>query len=461
MIPLPVTFIFAKLVQLIVKRLGKGGGTALPGLIAYRLNKKLLPALALQLQGTIVVSGTNGKTTSSRLIASYLEGGGYKLVHNRSGSNLTRGLLSTLIANASWNQRIDAQWGLFEVDEAVFAEVISLLNPKYVIANNLFRDQLDRYGEISLLAAKWRKACEKLSSDTTLIINADDPLIASLAINTPAKVITYGMASQSRQNKKIELSSYADSRRCPICSGALEFSSISYSHLGHYACVNNDFKRPDTNVEVSKITLRGISGTDFTIQTNSGEAMELKFSLAGLYNVYNATSALTIALDLSLNKEMLEHRTKNFEAVFGRLEEVKLGDSILTLILVKNPTGYNQVIQTLTTEPNAEAFWLLLNDRFADGRDVSWIWDVELEALRHQAKQVIIGGTRAYDLAIRAKYAGFSMDNVRVAPSLADGLRAISSLKQPKVYCLCTYTAMLGLRRQLQKQAKIGSYHAD
>ena len=339
--------------------------------------------------------------------------------------------------------------------------MVTLLKPNYVVANNLFRDQLDRYGEVSLLAAKWREACKSLPSTTTLIINADDPLIASLGIDTPAKVVAYGLGAEPGKTKKVELSSYADSRRCPVCGGALVFSSVSYSHLGHYACANDDFKRPEIHTEANKIVLRGMSGSDFAITVGDSEPRPFNFSLAGLYNVYNALAALTLAFDLGLDQEMLEQRTKNFEAVFGRLEEVKLGDTLLTLILVKNPTGFNQVIQTLATEPNAESFWLLLNDRFADGRDVSWIWDVELEALRRQAKQVVIGGTRAYDMAVRAKYANFAMENVRVAPSLADGLRAISALKQPKVYCLCTYTAMLGLRRQLQKQSKIGSYHAD
>ncbi len=460
MIPLSVTFLVAKLIQVTVKQLGKGGGTALPGLIAYRLNRKLLPILAQQLSGTIVVSGTNGKTTTSRLIASYLEGSGYKIVHNRSGSNLTRGIVSTLIAHANWHKKIDAQWGLFEVDEAVFAEVVSLLKPRYVIANNLFRDQLDRYGEISLLAAKWRQACQELPDSTTLIINADDPLMASLTIETPAKIVGYGLAAQSGKAKQVELSSHADSRRCPVCGGALVFSSVSYSHLGQYQCANHDFKRPKVQLEVSDITLRGMAGSDFTIAW-ADKSTQFTFSLAGLYNIYNAAAALTLAFDLKLDQEVLEHRTKNFEAVFGRLEEVKLGNTLLTLILVKNPTGFNQVIQTLTTEPNAESFWLLLNDRFADGRDISWIWDVELEALRNQAKQLVIGGTRAYDMALRAKYADFAQENLWVAPSLADGLRTISSLKQGHVYCLCTYTAMLGLRRQLQKQTKLSSYHAD
>lgn len=444
-----------------IKHLGKGGGTALPGLLAYRLNKKLLPHLSQQLSGSIVVSGTNGKTTTSRLIASFIEGSNQSLVHNRTGSNLTRGILSALIAEADWRGRIKAQWGVFEVDEAVFAEVVTLIQPQYVLASNLFRDQLDRYGEIATLAKKWKEACHSLTPQTTLIVNADDPLMASLATGVQASVVTYGVQPRAQKGKRAELAMHADSRRCPECGGALVFSQINYSHLGVYTCVNGDFERPEPTHLVSSMELQGMEGSVFEFQSGQGPAVKYVMPLAGLYNIYNAAAALSLAHCMQLDTEMLQHRLKGFEAVFGRLEQVAVGDTTITLILVKNPTGYNQVIQTLQTEPSASTLWLLLNDKFADGRDISWIWDIELEALKPQAQQVIVSGTRALDMAVRAKYANIESSQLKVAPGLAEGLRTVLSLKESHVYCLCTYTAMLELRQLLQKDRRVRSYYND
>lgn len=460
MIPLSLTFWIAKLCQAIIRRLGKGGGTALPGLLAYRLNKHLLPYLAKQLQGTVVVSGTNGKTTTSRLAASFLEGAKLSIVHNRSGSNLTRGIMSALVANAGWNKKLKAQWGIFEVDEAVFAEVVMLLQPTYVIASNLFRDQLDRYGEVNTLAEKWRKACQQLSANTTLIINVDDPLMANLAYETQAKVVTYGVEAPKGSRRQTDLAKHADSRRCPRCGQALVFKQVNYSHLGVYQCVSGDFSRPDAQYSAQRVALNGMSGSEFEFVGGSTR-IRFELPLAGLYNVYNATAALTLAQEMKLEDAMVERRVKSFQAVFGRLEQIEVGETKLTLILVKNPTGYNQVIQTLQTEASARAFWLLLNDKFADGRDISWIWDIELEVLQPQAKHVVVGGTRAADMALRVKYADFAMENVRISQSLAEGLRIVTSLRESEVYCLCTYTAMLELRQLLQKNRKVSSYHQD
>jgi UDP-N-acetylmuramyl tripeptide synthase len=453
MFPLTLTFWLAKCVQIVIKRFGRGGGTALPGLIASRLNQRLLVRLAQQLQGTIVVAGTNGKTTTSRLLSSYIEGSGARVVHNRTGSNLTRGIMSTLIAEADWHMHIQADWGLFEVDEAVFASIVSLLKPQYAVALNLFRDQLDRYGEVDAIATKWRAACTALPASTTLLLNADDPLIASLGQQTEAQVVYFGVDFDGGTT---EVATYADSRLCPLCGRRLVFSRISYSHLGAYTCPSGDFGRPELQVATSAISLKGMTGSSFTLKRQA-VSLSVNLGLAGLYNIYNVTAAMAMALQLGLAPDMLLIKTNHFQAVFGRLEKVEIAGISLTLILVKNPTGYNQVIQTLTSDDSARCLWLVLNDRFADGRDVSWIWDVEFEQLAKQARQTMISGTRAYDLAVRIKYAAFG-HSPQVTPSLSEGLRQIVHWKQP-VYCLCTYTGMLELRRLLQKQHAVASYH--
>ncbi len=450
-----IIFLIVKVLQVVIQRLGRGGGTALPGLVAEKLHGGLLQVLSGQLSGTIVVAGTNGKTTTSRLLASYLEGDQRRLVHNRSGSNLARGMISALVAQSDWKGRVQADWGLFEVDEAVLPKILPTVKPTYVIALNLFRDQLDRYGEVDSVALKWQKACRELTDATTLVLNADDPLVAFLGRDIQARIIYYGVAYDSAET---QVAAYGDSRYCPVCGKRLKFSRVSYSHLGTYVCPAGDFKRPEPEVVVSDIVLKGMDGSRFTVRGHD-QSVSLDLGLAGLYNIYNVAAAVTVAWLLGLKADMLLSKTRNFQAVFGRLERVKVGSTTLTLILVKNPTGYNQVLQTLTTDAKANCFWLLLNDRFADGRDVSWIWDVELERLAGQARKTLVSGTRAYDLALRAKYAGFAEDQIQTIASLSDGLRIISRLKQPKVYCLCTYTAMLELRRLLQKQRSVESYH--
>lgn len=459
-LPLPLTFFIAKLAQIAISRLGRGGGSALPGLLAERLNAKLFPYLSSQLQGIIVVAGTNGKTTTSRLVASFLEGADYKIIHNRSGSNLVRGLISTLIKQANWHIKLHNQWAVFEVDEAVVPQVLATIKPDYFLALNLFRDQLDRYGEINTLGQKWRQACQNLPATSTIILNADDPLVNSLSLDTPAKVVRFSLVAGQYGQKTTHMARHADSRRCPLCGANLEFQAINYSHLGQYHCPNGDYQPPSAEVLANKVNLNGLNSSQFTIHYQD-QAYPQQLNLAGLYNIYNALAANALGLSLGLDPAMLQQRTTNFEAVFGRLEQIKFGSSILTLILVKNPTGYNQVLQTLATDQQPKQYWLILNDFLADGRDISWIWDVEFEQMAAQAKQVLISGSRLNDLHLRLKYAGLQSSQIQPAKNAADGLRLLSQSTEQHIYCLCTYTSMLELRKLLQKHQLVKSYHQE
>jgi UDP-N-acetylmuramyl tripeptide synthase len=295
-----------------------------------------------------------------------LEGANLTVVHNRTGSNLVRGIMSTLIAQSDWRMQLSADWGLFEVDEAVFPTVVALLKPQYTVALNLFRDQLDRYGEVDSIATKWRAACEALPKDSILILNADDPLVCSLGRQTEAKVLYFGV---EYKGESTEVASWADSRLCPVCGRRLQFSRISYSHLGNYTCPNGDFTRPQPDCTATNVVLKGMDASHFSWQTKAA-TYEVDISLAGLYNIYNVSAAMTVAGCLQLPFDMLLVKTRHFQAVFGRLEKVEVEGTTLTLILVKNPTGYNQVIQTLTSDESGHNIWLVLNDRFADGGDV-------------------------------------------------------------------------------------------
>lgn len=460
MIPQTLTFYIAKSIQLLIQKLGKGGGTALPGLIAYRLNKKLLASLAQQLDGSIVIVGTNGKTTTSRMLSTIIESSGRSIINNRSGSNMTRGVLSTLIARASWGRQLSADWGVFEVDEAYFPEIAQLLRPKYVIMLNLFRDQLDRYGEISSIAKAWRAALRGLDAETTVLYNADDPSLAHLAKEVPASTLAFGLQQSNSGKHGAEVADYGDSQFCPACNNNLSYSQVFYSHLGDYACRNCGFDRPDLGVAITHFQLQGMDGSEFRVYDRR-QTVEFNLRLAGLYNIYNALAAIALSRKLSIEYSVSQRQIANFQAAFGRLEEVQLSDCRLVLILVKNPTGFNQVLQTLSSKPQQYNTWFLLNDNVADGRDVSWIWDVDLESFAQYAHRTVVGGTRSYDMALRVKYADFNMEHVAIAQSLAEGLRLVTSLKEPEVYCLCTYTAMLQLRKLLQKNRAVQSYHMD
>jgi UDP-N-acetylmuramyl tripeptide synthase len=416
-----------------------------------------LALLANQLEGIVVIAGTNGKTTTSRLVSSYFEGAQRPLVHNRSGSNLTRGILSALLAESDWYGRLPRHWGLFEVDEAALPKLLGSISPDYVVALNLFRDQLDRYGEVDAIATRWQAALSALPDSSTVILNADDPKIAFLGAGLRATVHYFGLDYATSES---DIAAFADSRFCPRCGQPLHFERVYYSHLGVFQCPSCGFRRPTPDVSATDISLHGMQGSAFTMRT-SQSAVPLEFKVAGLFNIYNVTAAMAVGILLGFDTQQMATRTRHFEAVFGRLEKVTVDGTEIVLVLVKNPTGFNQVVQTLTSDKDATDFWFILNDKLADGRDVSWIWDVQLDRLMAQAQSAVVSGTRAFDMGLRLKYAGFSEESVHILPKIGDGLRLTASSRHQRIYCLCTYTGMLDARRLLQSRQAVRSYHAN
>jgi UDP-N-acetylmuramyl tripeptide synthase len=433
--------------------LGRGGGGALPGVIAERLDKHLAAKLSLGFtDGVILVTGTNGKTTTTKLIAEVLGESGYKVITNASGSNLKRGIVSALIGAADWRGRIDATVGLFEVDEASLRLVSPEVHPTHIVVTNLFRDQLDRYGELDTTARLIGQGITGTGAE--LHLNADDPLVASLALYAKSldKVRYFGIeglpvTSVSRHQTAV------DSDRCPICHSRLIFSRIFYGHIGHYRCPKGDFTRPNPSVVITNVEEANRRGSRFVLAVE-GKRSTLSFPLPGTYNLYNALAVISLAHGLSIGIAQLASVLSNSKAAFGRVEKVEIDGRTLCLLLIKNPAGFTQVLQTFVIGREAVRVLFVVNDLAADGRDVSWLWDVPLEALAGFNTVAFTSGLRGSDMALRLHYAGVESQPVADARAGIDALVAATPIGET-AYILPTYTAMLELRKVLGSMADI------
>ena len=443
MIKLFFSITIAKVISQLSRLIPFIGGSALPGLIALKLNPTLINQISKKNQlKSIIVTGTNGKTTTSRLLGKILKTNNIKYIHNRAGSNLLRGIASTLINQSNNFGKIDKKLAIWEVDEAIVPQAIKQLNPSIILFNNLFRDQLDRYGEIDSISNKWKQGVNNLSKNTKLIINVDDPSLNYLSQSLKAKttLITFGLSKSLSQQQT--LSHTADAIFCPKCHQPLKFTSIFTSHLGHYQCLQCNFKRSTPNNSLNK-----------KITTN----------LPGIYNQYNILAATTIAKTLNLPQASINTAIKNFKPAFGRAETFKDKDKSVQILLVKNPTGFNTVLETLNKNKQLtnSPLFLILNDLIADGTDVSWIWDVDFEILKSRKTPIIISGLRAYDLALRLKYAGINPKLIQLQPKLSKAFNQFINLKGKQAYILPTYTAMLSLREILRQKKLIHSSWKD
>ena len=450
---IPLTLAITKTAAGLSRALGRGGGGALPGLIADRLDKRLGQKLAAQIpHGVIIVTGTNGKTTTTKMIASALEASGERVLTNRSGSNLRRGVLSSLIAGADHRGKINATIALFEVDEASLRRIAPELQPRHIMVLNLFRDQLDRYGELDTTAALIGQGIA--ATKANVYLNADDPLVASLAkyASSPQLVKYFGIEGLPAASTGSHQTA-SDSDRCPVCGTRLKFIRTFYGHIGHYVCPTGDFDRPQPTVAITSVEQADILGTRFTVAVD-GKRYDGNLPLPGTYNLYNALASVAVCNGLKLEPPQFLSVLAKTTAAFGRVERVEFEGRTLYLLLVKNPVGFTQVMETfLLSDPNPHVL-MLINDGIADGRDVSWLWDVPLEALQPSDPVVSVGGIRASDMALRLKYAGIpSVSNDSIGASLSQFIAALPEGQTG--YILPTYTAMIALRQILAAQTDI------
>jgi lipid II isoglutaminyl synthase (glutamine-hydrolysing) len=436
----------------------RGGGTSLPGKLLLRLAPRAIADLGAQLErGSVVVSATNGKTTTARMIASVLAQAGVETVHNRAGANMPSGIATALLANARGGRIEGSRLGLFEVDEAWLGNVVSELVPHTAVLGNLFRDQLDRYGELERLADEWAQIVADAAGRTSFVLNADDPLVADLGRDRDGRqrehVTYFGVDDPSQALAELEHA--FDAKHCRRCGSMYRYAAAYLGHLGDYACPHCGNARPMPSIAATRVELHGMSGSRVTFSTPAGE-LEVALPLPGLYNVYNALAATACCLELAIAPETIVRGLESSAAAFGRAERLDVGGHELAILLIKNPAGANEVFRTLRSggEPQLD-LWISLNDRIADGRDISWIWDADFELLAGVAQRVTCSGTRADELALRLKYAGLDEARITIAPPLEEGLdRSLADADGRPLYALPTYTALLELRELLASRGQ-------
>jgi UDP-N-acetylmuramyl tripeptide synthase len=433
----------ARTVGALSRRTGRGG-TSLPGKLLLRMAPDAIGRLGAQLpDGSAVLSATNGKTTTAAMVATILERRGTTLVHNRAGANMAGGVATALL-----DARGRGDLGLFEVDEFWLGQGTAQLHPRALLLANLFRDQLDRYGELETIADRWQEVvAASAAAGTTMVLNADDPLVADLGRDLDP--VYFGI--EDTRLALPGLQHAADSKHCRRCGKPYIYDAVLLGHLGHYHCPTGDASRPQPTVLARDVELHGVRDAAFTLVTPEGER-RIALPLPGLYNVYNALAAAALAGVLGATLDDIAAGLAATAPAFGRAETVALGDRPMTLLLIKNPAGANEVLRTLLLEDGEHDLFAVLNDNIADGRDVSWVWDADFELLAGRVRRATCSGTRAAELGVRLKYAGVPAERIRIEPSLEAGLDAARADGSGPLYALPTYTAMLALRDVLARR---------
>ncbi|MEA2313970.1 MAG: hypothetical protein QOI03_662 [Solirubrobacteraceae bacterium] len=437
-----------------LSRLRGGGGTSMPGKVLMRLAPGAIGALGARLaRGSVLISATNGKTTTARMAAAVLQRAGVEVIHNQAGANMAGGIASTLLAAARPHGAIAGELGLFEVDEMWLAPLAAELHSGTILLGNLFRDQLDRYGELEAIAERWQQTLAHAGAQ--LVLNADDPLVADLGREQPG-ALYFGIDDDSLALEG--LAHAVDAKHCRRCGAPYVFDAVYMGHLGHYHCANCGQRRPEPSVRATEVTLEGVRAARFTLHTPAGSGV-VELALPGLYNVYNAVGAAALATALEVPLAHILDGLAASRAAFGRAESVTLelprgaGSAPvrreLRILLVKNPAGANEVLRTLALEPGEHDVLAVLNDNIADGRDVSWIWDADFELLAGRVRRITCSGSRAEELALRMKYAGVEPARIELQGDLAAALEEAAADRaqdDAPLYALPTYTAMLALR---------------
>ncbi len=441
-----LALVACRLSRLAIRLLGRGG-TDFPGRVALKLCPNLLGHLAKTVT-TVVVTGTNGKTTTSRMIEQSLIDAEISYFANKSGANLISGITAEFAMHSTVFGRCKYPYAVIESDEAAFKQVSRLVSPKAVVVTNVFRDQLDRYGEVTHTLNNIRiglMGCPK----ATVCLNADDSLSASLAQELPNPVIFYGVDTPIYKTRVEEMS---DAPYCIHCKSEYVYDYVTYGHLGGYRCPKCGYHRPTPAVSVEKVLLSNAECSQILLCCD-GKTYNATVNLPGGYNIYNACSAMAAGKALNLDPALVAKSLSSFSCGFGRMEKFDIDGKQLRMILIKNPAGCNQVLNFLTDQTDPFLFVVCLNDRAFDGRDVSWIWDVDFERIAQMGSQlsgVIVSGDRAEDMATRFKYAGIATDKLQIIKDYSKLCQACLAQDKP-VFIMPTYTAMLALRTTISK----------
>lgn len=428
--------ILAKFLSLMIKIHGKTSGTSFIGMITLKIEPDFLKEVSKYMKQCVTITGTNGKTTTSGIISHILKDAKHSVLNNSKGANMLSGIANTFVLGISPLKRYD--YAVIESDEAYLAKLYENIQSDYLVITNLFRDQLDRYGELSTTAKKIQNAIDK-NKNLQLILNADDPLVVNFRPLGDKKPIYYGFNSVEYHNKNIESKAPMEILNCPWCGGELQYTNRFYAQQGHYYC-NCGYKRPDCKYSADVVIYDDYS----VIKMNySGQNYVFKIPLLGLYNAYNALAAIATAFELGITD--IQKALDTYQSAFGRSEVKEINGRKAIIQLIKNPTGASEVLKTVDYNSN---ILIIINDNYADGRDVSWLWDTDFELLREAKKTIITSGTRAYDMAVRLKYAG--INNVKVIPNIDEAVRFVSGkgADRSNITILPTYTALLHINQK-------------
>lgn len=437
--------ISAKLIANGLRLLNCGEGTSLPGKIARTISNDILSYLVNQTKKEIiVVTGTNGKTTTSGFIASILNNDGRKIAHNRKGANMLNGITAAVISQSSVFSQLNVDNSLLEMDEAFFFKAVDEFSPDLVLVTNLFRDQLDRYGELNTTAKKIQGAINKSIKNKPLkvLLNADDPMVASLDCDNKVEKIYYGFDNVVLINQDTNISTPHEASTCK-CGERYSYSKVFYGQLGHYEC-SCGYKRP--NAQISANVEIDVHCSTLNIKYKE-HTFDVKINMPGLYNAYNALAAIALSLEMDIKPEIIKNGLENYSTIFGRAENTLLNGKNSIIQLIKNPIGATEVLRTVKDDKNGRLL-IIINDDYADGRDVSWLWDANFELLSNHCKKIIVSGRRASDMAVRLKYAGINLENIIINEDIQKALdEALNSTTKDEIlYIMPTYTALLKLQ---------------
>jgi lipid II isoglutaminyl synthase (glutamine-hydrolysing) len=456
--PLPRTLasvLAAKGTALASRALRRGGGTAAAGLVGLWLQPELISGLSSQIgRGSVVITGTNGKTTTALLLTDTARAAGLDPLANASGSNLMRGIASTLALAAGPDGRIrnaGQRVGVFEVDEAALTQLLPQIRPRVALFNNLFRDQLDRYGEVAAVAARWHSVLAAAPSDLRLVLNADDPSVASLG-EARSNVVYFGV--EDLQAGRGVPDHASDALNCTNCGARLDYSIAYFGHIGHWCCPSCGRSRPKPHVSADKVDLADGRSLRFVLRLGETET-PIEMGLGGLYNVYNALAAAAASHAMGWPPAALNSALGSASAAFGRQEVFELEGKRAELYLGKNPAGLNQVLSTILLDKARSTALFILNDGIADGRDISWVWDADFEVAAGRLDRAIVSGTRAAEMALRLKYAEWPEQSIVIEPDIAAALDAALAATAPggSLTIIPTYTAMLTVRDLLARRS--------
>ena len=441
-----IAIIACRASRFVLRKLGKGGTNA-PGCVALALYPDILGELAKGVT-SIVVTGTNGKTTTSRMIEKSMEDSGMDYFSNKSGANMLSGIVAEFAMNCTLTGKNKHKYALVECDEAHFKNVSKYIDAKCIVVTNVFRDQLDRYGEVTHTLNSILTGI-KNSPNAVVCINADCSLSVSMKDQIPNKVVFYGVESEIYKNRVQEVS---DAPYCIKCKTEYVYDYVTYGHLGGFRCPKCGYHRPDAQVAVEKV-LESTADSSKILVRFGGKEYEATVNLPGGYNIYNATAMIAAGYVMGMDDKVIINALNSFECGFGRMEKFTVNNTDVRMILIKNPAGCNQVLNFLSNLTEPALFIVALNDRFADGTDISWIWDVDFEKLNNISDMltgVWVTGCRADEMAMRMKYTGLPIEKIRVIKDYNE-LIAQAVAQDAPVYLMPTYTAMLDIREIFSK----------